>query len=143
MLSTISSYIWGSDVQLSENKENTSESTNIKIQEVTKKQKFREKSPQCEDWVLVGEENLPSVEKESKESSLNCNEAHHQESRQAELVKSNQQKRFHEAQVKKQRCTDKVINRKALKRSDMVLFNKSRSKFVFKSVGSNKNLKQC
>jgi len=142
MLSTISSFIWGDDLKLSENKKMLPGTKNDKFEEVKKKQEVRDNSPQCDDWVVITNEVHTSEEFKVKETLTSVKDVHHQ-SRQSEILKSVDQKGFYVAQVNKQRCTNKVINRKALKRSDMVLRNKSRSKPLLKSVGLNKNLKQC
>jgi len=107
MLSTISSFIWGDDLKLSENKKMLPGTKNDKFEEVKKKQEVRDNSPQCDDWVVITNEVHTSEEFKVKETLTSVKDVHHQ-SRQSEILKSVDQKGFYVAQVNKQRCTNKV-----------------------------------
>lgn len=178
MFSTISSYIWGGEAEAGLDQQQpeaepqataiaatvvsrpttAAKSSRRKVHQHAK----RDHSPQNgDDWVLIGDDPSPGnlsgdaldpLPPVSETSSVNGEQVETSSTRvpatRPELQVAQTQKCLRQAQLTKQRNTNKALSSKALKRSNKAVTctrKESYTKFTLpiKSAGFNKNLKQC
>jgi len=175
MFSTISSYIWGGEAEAEldqQQPEAELQATVIAPTVVSRpktaansrrkvpQQAKRDHSPQ-NDWVLIGNDPSPGslsgdaldpLPPVSETSSVNGEQVEPSSTRvpatRPDLQVAQTQKCLRQAQLTKQRNTNKALSSKALKRSNKAVTctrKESYTKFTLpiKSAGFNKNLKQC
>lgn len=168
MLSSLSSYIWGSESEES-----------VEVPQVSPTL-LRQRSPSPDDWVLVGSspapgslagalERLPSspsssgtatpasseeeeladvIEEEPSAAIINRGRPNNPTTR-VQSLENAELKQVKQSQIAKQRNTGKALSSKALNRNNkvtMAAHGKKQSlkqNFNIKMAGNNKNLKQC